>query len=108
MPEVYEHPKLKTIDGKLYVDNHLVIKGWESYTGWYWFAFEESEIRKAGEGSGGSMINGMETDDTIYFGFVQGLEEELGYFSEAEIKSLGNMAWPIKACDLPHAGRRNA
>ena len=41
------------------------------------------------------------------FGLVQGLEEEWGDFYVPEILSLGPLvAWPIKPCDLPHAGRR--
>jgi len=98
---------LHTVDGVLFVGKHRVLKAWESFSGWYWFGVEKSEERKIGTEQGGSMINGKEVDDVIWFGFVQGLEEEWGYFSEAEIRSLGNMAWPIKKCDLPYSGRRN-
>ena len=80
--------KLKTEDGKLYVGDKEVLKGWESFSGWYWFATE---------------LN----NDGIHFGLVQGFEDELGYFSEAELKSLGLKVWEIKKIDLPHAGRRN-
>jgi hypothetical protein len=45
--------------------------------------------------------------DTIWFGLVQGFEEEWGYFSQAEIERLGNRAWKIKACDLSYSGRRS-
>ncbi len=65
---------------------HKVIKGWESFTGWYWFAFEEVE-------------------PGLYFGLVQGFEEELGYFSEKELKS-NRSIWEIEKRDLPYAGRR--
>jgi len=30
--------------------------------------------------------NGKEVPDTIWFGYVQGLDEEWGYFSQAEIE----------------------
>ena len=63
-----------------------VIKGWESFSGWYWFAFEEVE-------SG------------LYYGLVQGFEEELGHFSEEELKS-NRRIWEIKKHDLPYSGRR--
>ena len=63
-----------------------VIKGWESFSGWHWFAFEEVE-------------------PGLYYGLVQGFEEELGYFSEEELKS-NRLIWPIKKHDLPYAGRR--
>ena len=79
--------KLKTEDGKLYVGDKEVLKGWESFSGWYWFATE---------------LN----DDGIHFGLVQGFENELGYFSEMELESMRNKVWEIKKIDLPHAGRR--
>jgi len=95
-------------DGKdLYVYGKKVLRAWESFSGQYWFGVEKSEERKIGSEGGGSIINGKEVNDVIWFGFVQGLEEEWGYFSEAEIRSLGNMTWLIKKCDLPYAGRRN-
>ena len=94
-------------DGKtLFIDGKPVIKAWESFTGWYWFGTEVSEERKIGGESGGSIIDGREMDDVIWFGYVQGLEEEWGYFSEAEIRGLGARAWPIKKVDMPYAGRR--
>ena len=81
------HPILHERNEALYVGPHKVLKGWESSTGWYWFGVEEVEPGR-------------------WFGFVQGQEEEWGYFEVNEIKALGNMAWPIKAQDLPYAGRR--
>ena len=98
---------LHTKDGKLYADDKPILKGWESYSGWFWFAAEKVEERRAAEGSGSVMADGSVVDDTIWFGYVQGLEEEWGDFSEAEIRSLGSKAWPIKKCDLPYAGRRD-
>ena len=97
---------LQTINGILYAGDHKVLRGWESFTGWYWFATEKVEERKVADGSGSVMEDGSVVDDVIWFGFIQGLEEEWGEFSEAEIRSLGNMAWPIKQCDVPIAGRR--
>jgi hypothetical protein len=92
-------PELKTINGRLEIDGKPVIKGWESFTGWYWFALEKDSEQV-------SEINGRAVPDVIWFGLVQGFEDEYGYFSEAEIKALGSRAWPIKAVDLPYAGRR--
>ena len=85
--------KLVTKMGKLFLTSPfmdkdaLVLKGWESMSGWYWFATELNE-------------------DGVHFGLVQGFEEELGYFSEKELKSIKTI-WPIKDIDLPHAGRRH-
>lgn len=83
--------KLETRDDGLYLlawgEEYKVLKGWESFSGWYWFATELD-------------------DDGNHFGLVQGTNTEWGYFNEYEIMSLAPMAWPIKACDLPHAGRR--
>ena len=84
----------------LYIDGKKVLKAWESFSGWYWFATEKIQEQESDLG------NGIGVPDVIWFGLVQGFEEEWGDFSEAEIKSLGNRAWPIKRCDLPHAGRR--
>ena len=79
---------LRTEGGKLMAGTHEVLKGWESYSGWYWFGVEE-------------------TEPGLWFGLVQGFEEEWGDFYVPEILSLGPcLAWPIKACDLPYAGRR--
>jgi len=75
----------------LYIDGKKVLKGWESFSGWYWFATEKVESRK---------------DDIIWFGLVQGFEEEWGDFSQGEIESLAPKTWEIKSIDLPHAGRR--
>ena len=100
-------PKFETRGGKLFIDGAEVLRGWESFSGWYWFATEKVEERKAGVEGGGSMINGREVDDVIWFGFVQGLEEEWGNFSEAELRSLGKgKVWEIPKKHLSYSGRR--
>jgi len=97
---------LHTENGELHAGQYKVLKGWESFSGWYWFAVEKVEERRVADGSGSVLGDGSVVDDTIWFGLVQGSEEEWGEFSEAEIRLLGNMAWPIKRQDLPYAGRR--
>ena len=94
--------KLETREDGLYIDGRKVLKGWESFTGWYWFALEDT-------GKQDSIINGKVVEnDTIWWGLVQGLEVEYGYFSQGELESVGKYkVWPIKAIDLPHAGRRS-
>ena len=87
-------------DGKdLYIDGKKVLRAWESFNGWYWFAVE-----KAGEQE--SLIGGRRKKDTIWFGYVQGFEDEWGYFSQAEIESMKPKIWEIRKSDLPYAGRR--
>ena len=81
--------KFENKNGKLYIDDKEVIKGWESFTGWYWFATEK-------------------VDEDTWFGFVQGFEDEWGYFSETELNKLKRTGkiWEIKKRDLPFAGRK--
>ena len=97
---------LHVVNGELWAGKHKVIKGWESFSGWYWFAVEKIEERKVAEGSGSVMADGSVVDDIIWFGLVQGIEEEWGDFSQTEIQSLGALAWPIPKCNLPFSGRR--
>jgi len=92
--------KFTTKDDELFIDGKRVIKAWESFTGWFWFATEKAYEQK-------SLIEEEGVDDTIWFGFVQGLEEEWGNFSQAEIESLAPKTWPIKKIDLPYSGRRH-
>jgi len=80
-------PELKTTKKHLEIDGIKVLKGWESFSGWYWFGVEQ-------------------TAPGMWFGLVQGFEDEWGYFSETELKSHRNI-WKIKPCDLPYSGRRS-
>ena len=79
-----------------------VIKAFESFNGWYWFAFELVQTQDSDMGDG-KVIEG----DKIYYGLVQGQEEELGDFSEGEILSLGSKAWEIPKKNYAWSGRRN-
>jgi hypothetical protein len=95
-------PKFEAKDKDLYIDGQKVIKGYESFSGWYWFATEEAYKQDS------LLPNGKEVkDDIIYFGLVQGQEEEWGYFSKAEIESLKPKTWEIKKIDLSYSGRRD-
>jgi hypothetical protein len=57
--------KFEAREGKLFLDGKEVLRGWESLTGWYWFATEKVQEQV-------SLIDGREVKDTIWFGFVQG------------------------------------
>ncbi|MFH1485701.1 MAG: hypothetical protein ABIH46_06495 [Chloroflexota bacterium] len=94
--------ELEGIEGKLYVDGNEVLRGWESVTGWYWFGTERAFTQD-------SVVDGRAIeDDQIWFGYVQGFEEEWGYFSQGELETLRmrNLVWEIRKQDLPYSGRR--
>ena len=55
-----------------------------------------------------SVIDGQVYEgDTIWYGLVQGFEEEWGLFSQSEIERLSPKTWRIKTIDLPYSGRRS-
>ena len=86
----------------LYIDGKKVLRAWESLSGWYWFATEKSgeQLSDFGDCKG--------VPDTIWYGLVQGFEEEWGYFSQAEIDSLKPKTWEIRKKDLLYAGRKKS
>ena len=87
-------------DGDLYIDSQKVLKGWESFSGWYWFATEKANRQD-------SIIDGkVYKNDQIWFGYVQGFADEWGYFSQAELESLAPKVWEIPKKNLPYSGRR--
>jgi hypothetical protein len=96
---VYGVAEFQERDGKLFIDGKEVLKGFESMTGWYWFATKKVQEQV-------SVINGRHVKDTIWFGFVQGFEEEWGDFSQAELESLKPRVWKLPKKALPWSGRR--
>ena len=65
---------------ELYIDGQKVLKAWESWNGWYWFATRDY-------GRQDSIIEGrVIEDDQIWFGYVQGQYEEWGAFSQGELQ----------------------
>ena len=92
--------KFEVKGNDLYIDGRKVIKGYESFSGWYWFATEIIQKQD-------TILNGkIHKNDTIYFGFVQGFEEEWGDFSKAQLESLKPMVWEIPKKNLLYSGRR--
>ncbi len=89
--------KFEEKDGKLFINGKEVLKGWESYSGWYWFAVEKVRVQS----------DEFSDKDQIWFGLVQGFEEEWGDFAQAEIEALGSKAWEIPKENLSFSGRRN-
>jgi len=92
--------KFETKGSDLYIDGKKVLRAWESFSGWYWFGVKKDRTQDSLIGER------ICKDDTIWFGLVQGLEEEWGYFSQAEIESLKPKTWEIQKRDLPYSGRR--
>ena len=72
------------------INGKRILKAWESFGGWYWFAVDKVEERPG---------------DILWFGFVIGIEPEWGYFSQREIESLAPLAWEIKKWDLPFVSK---
>ena len=93
--------KFTTDNRNLFIDGRKVIRGWESFTGWYWFATEIVQKQDSILADGAIAKN-----DTIFFGFVQGLEEEWGDFSLAELENLKPKVWEIPKKNLWYSGRR--
>ena len=88
-------------ENELYIGGKKVLRAWESWTGWYWFATEKVGEQLSDFGDGKAI------PDTIWYGYVQGMDEEWGYFSQAEIERLTPFAWEISKKNLPYSGRRN-
>ena len=77
-----------------------ILKAWESFNGWYWFAVEEIQTQD-------SIISGQtHENDTIWFGLVQGHEEEWGDFSQAEIEQLAPLTWELIGEAITWSGRQ--
>ena len=76
-----------------------VIDIYESFDGSYWFATEKAWKQD-------SLIDGqIYARDQILFGYVKLSScpqfAEFGYFSEAELKRLGNWVWKVSRRDWP-------
>ena len=78
--------------------DYKVLRMWESFSGWYWYATEICEKQDSILSDGTIYPN-----DQIYFGFVQGLEDEWGYFSESQLKS--KSIWKVPKANFTFAGR---
>ena len=92
--------QFKSEGDDLFINGKKVIKAWESFSGWYWFATEKAHTQD-------SIINDRVVEnDQIWHGLVQGLEEEWGYFSQAELESMKHGVWRIPKINLLFSGRR--
>ena len=92
-PTPYNH--LDRREDGLYIGGNKVLKGWESYSGWYWFATELGDQDARGQGAD-------------HFGYVQGMEPEFGYFSMREMQPLIDQGriWELPQDALSYSGRQ--
>jgi hypothetical protein len=96
--------KFESKNGELFIDGKRVIEAFESWSGWYWFATKILQTQNTQIG------DKLFKDDKIYYGFVQGLEEEWGDFSEAELTEMmkTGRVWKIPKKNWSYSGRRGA
>lgn len=87
-------PALRTQDGKDPREVPIVVKFFTPDSSWTWFATEgEKEVFEDG------------TEDWMFFGFVVGMENELGYWSLNELsKARGPLGLAIER-DLHFSGK---
>lgn len=101
-------PKFEVKNGCLYLEGKKVLKAWESFSGWCWFATKKIKDTET------LNSDGRPVKDTIWFGFVHGFFDEWGTWSQAELEELKAKgkaweiptAWEIEDKNLPDSGRR--
>ena len=85
--------QLEEMDTQLTIKGEPLIDIFESFDGSYWYVIEKAYKQD-------SVIDGkVHKNDQIFFGYVRlsACPEfaEFGYFSEAELKQLGNWVWKV-------------
>ncbi len=80
-------PKLGETENE---ENPLVrIKFFDPFGTWYWYVIEGSRHKN---GAVTILENKEYPDDMVFYGLIKGFENELGYFSLAELESI-KTAW---------------
>jgi hypothetical protein len=73
--EVIYMTKFETKENELYIAGNKVLRAWESWSGWYWFATE-----KVGEQL--SLFgDGKEVPATIWYGYVEAMDDRWDFCS---------------------------
>ena len=85
--------QLEEMDTQLTIKGKPLIDIFESFDGSYWYVIEKAYKQD-------SVIDGkVYRNDQIFFGYVRLSTcpelAEFGYFSEAELKQLGNWVWKV-------------
>ena len=89
--------KIERSDGSMKIDGKNVIKIWESFSGWYWYAIED-------QGSyTGVDQNGDDIQAHAWYGYVQGMENEWGTWDSNELERAG--VWTVPKSNWGWTGR---
>jgi hypothetical protein len=78
LPKLYSTEKVATNDKK------VVVKFFQPWGRWTWYAVEGQALNAAGEPAQA----GEKVADWYFFGYVQGLEDEWGYFTLGELEAV--------------------
>ena len=81
------------------IDGKNVIKIWESFSGWYWYAIED-------QGSyTGIGADGNEVQAHAWYGYVQGMENEWGTWDSNELERAG--VWTVPKSNWGWTGKES-
>jgi len=108
MMEANKEAKFESKGDVLYINGKKVLKGWESFSGMYWFALEKIQEQDSYMGELPDGTDDIAKGDTIWNGLVQGpYGNSFGDFSQAELERMRGKVWKIPQKNLSYSGRRN-
>ena len=85
MPELYANEP----DDSTTVDPQVICKFFTPWAGWTWYALEASAVvRDEVDGAEYGPVADHEGKDVVFWGWVCGHEEELGYFRLSELEGI--------------------
>lgn len=65
----------------------IIVKFFAPWSGWTWYVTEGCPIKKLPDGTY-EVAPASECDSWLFFGYVEGLENEMGYFTLYELESI--------------------
>ena len=77
-------PPIKSTESVDPADIPIIVKFFTPWSNWSWFVTEAELIEEEHALDG----NDQPTEDYLFFGYVKGLENELGYFVLSELESV--------------------